>query len=201
MSTDNWERKTLPMDADVELPIDCPDCDRSFDSIRGYNTHYGNAHQPDQVTVYCERCGEEIVRPPKKARGNNFCSFVCQGLWNSKHNPDHNRNTARKGFSSKSMAGATRDQLTLALGNPSWRWMATKYKKDKECELCGESEETLHVHHIIPILSGGTSAEPLLMVLCNPCHLKVESYTLHNIVEYTMVGSLPNEHPIKASSE
>lgn len=61
------------------------------------------------------------------------------------------------------------------LDTPSWKTVRNRYRGD-ECHSCGSTGE-LDLHHIIPILSGGTNGEYNLMTLCPECHGKAEAHT------------------------
>ncbi|MFC7137372.1 HNH endonuclease [Halobaculum litoreum] len=48
--------------------------------------------------------------------------------------------------------------------------------------MCGSEQgaddgRALHVHHIVPVLAGGTSEPWNLITLCAACHRRVETYT------------------------
>jgi len=45
-------------------------------------------------------------------------------------------------------------------------------RDDQECRMCG-SEETLEVHHIIPVSQGGGKDDDNLCTLCNDCHIEI----------------------------
>jgi hypothetical protein len=50
-------------------------------------------------------------------------------------------------------------------------WEATsRYHRNKQdsCEGCGGDPELLH--HVVPLMAGGTSDSDLMMVLCHDCH-------------------------------
>ena len=44
---------------------------------------------------------------------------------------------------------------------------------DSKCQSCGY-KGTVDLHHIIPKNKGGNDNEENLMLLCYPCHLKIE---------------------------
>ena len=46
-------------------------------------------------------------------------------------------------------------------------------RDDYQCRNCGvnDSEEQLHVHHIVPISAGGAHDTTNLATLCKPCHM------------------------------
>ena len=51
--------------------------------------------------------------------------------------------------------------------------LITKY--GNTCSRCGQSFDTLHLHHIIPVVSGGETTENNSLILCASCHRKVHS--------------------------
>lgn len=62
--------------------VECPKCDRSFDSTGSMKYHHNYAHGESiaGVEVTCDNCGKEFRRnPPKtKNRDNIYCSEQCQ---------------------------------------------------------------------------------------------------------------------------
>jgi len=58
---------------------------------------------------------------------------------------------------------------------PSW-WTVRDCARNSECYNCGVSDCKLDVHHIIPIMAGGTNEGWNLMTLCESCHGKAEQY-------------------------
>lgn len=75
----------------------------------------------------------------------------------------------------KSVYDAVKKQL-----RPSFKTVKDEYRDD-ECAMCGEAAEDanrkLDVHHIIPLLSGGTNDEWNMTTLCRACHRKAEAYS------------------------
>lgn len=59
------------------------------------------------------------------------------------------------------------------LHGPSWRTLRKRHRGD-ECEMCGKLDRELHLHHIIPVLSGGTNEPWNFLTLCETCHTAVE---------------------------
>jgi hypothetical protein len=54
-------------------------------------------------------------------------------------------------------------------------WEARRSKvveRDERCQNCGDEgvEETLHIHHIVPIAAGGSHRLSNLAALCSTCH-------------------------------
>ena len=59
-------------------------------------------------------------------------------------------------------------------------WNRLRYalfkKHNYTCERCGRyAKEDLHLHHIIPVKSGGSHNESNLQVLCSDCHYEIHS--------------------------
>lgn len=52
------------------------------------------------------------------------------------------------------------------------KWLRMKKLESGCCELCG-SQMGLEVHHIIPVVCGGTDDERNLIALCRGCHAKL----------------------------
>lgn len=75
----------------------------------------------------------------------------------------------------KSIYDAVKKQL-----RPSFHSVKEEYRKES-CGNCGRTAEetgrTLDVHHIVPLLCGGTNDEWNMMTLCMSCHHKAEWYT------------------------
>lgn len=64
------------------------------------------------------------------------------------------------------------DSVKKQLHGPSWQSIADQHRSDT-CENCGVEGNT-HLHHIIPIMDGGTNEPWNLMTLCPSCHHKAE---------------------------
>lgn len=54
-----------------------------------------------------------------------------------------------------------------------WQQLSSEMRQRGVCRRCGSSVE-LVVHHIIPVRVGGSREKKNLVVLCQPCHPKVE---------------------------
>lgn len=70
----------------------------------------------------------------------------------------------------KSIYDAVKKQLT-----PSFYTVRDDARAD-ECHRCGASGCKLDVHHLVPIMSGGTNDSWNFMTLCESCHRKAESF-------------------------
>jgi predicted transcriptional regulator/uncharacterized C2H2 Zn-finger protein len=80
----------------------------------------------------------------------------------------------------KSIYGAVKKQLH----GPSWDTLRerTRERAGHECEMCGKpsaeiEHRSLDVHHIVPVMCGGTNEAWNRMALCPSCHRKTEIYT------------------------
>lgn len=76
------------------------------------------------------------------------------------------------------------DAVKKQLGSESWGSVRERIREraDHECEACGKpaneiGHRDLDVHHIVPIMCGGTNQEWNLMALCPSCHRAVEVQT------------------------
>lgn len=54
-----------------------------------------------------------------------------------------------------------------------WQQLSARMRENAVCQRCG-SKEHLVVHHIIPVIQGGTREEKNLVVLCTGCHVTIE---------------------------
>jgi len=73
------------------------------------------------------------------------------------------------------------DALKKQLHGPSWETLKKRQRGD-ECKMCGATDD-LHLHHIVPLLSGGTNGPFNLLTLCRSCHTKVESFTRQSFAD------------------
>lgn len=72
------------------------------------------------------------------------------------------------------------DAVKKQLPGPSWNTLKDRYR-ESECAMCGatqdEADRALDVHHIVPLLCGGTNEEWNFITLCMSCHHRAEWYT------------------------
>jgi len=68
------------------------------------------------------------------------------------------------------------DAVKKQLPGPSWRTIRKRHRASK-CEQCGATDQELHLHHIVPLLAGGTNEPWNLMTLCEGCHTTAEWVT------------------------
>jgi 5-methylcytosine-specific restriction endonuclease McrA len=132
------------------------------------------------VTIECEICGEPFDVIPSRADIARCCSEDCSGRWFSKNHRAQNSPLYRGG---ESIYHAVKHSLP----GPSWITVSkdARDRAGRECEWCGRSKAevgvSLHAHHIIPILSGGTNRDGNVIVLCPQCHVRAESFTRERI--------------------
>lgn len=73
------------------------------------------------------------------------------------------------------------DGLRKMMGEESWDTIRARVRErsNHECEMCGrrQPERGLDVHHIVPLVCGGTNDRELLMAMCRSCHQRVERYS------------------------
>jgi len=147
-------------------------CSREcYHEYNSEHSHFNGETNPrysgGKETTTCEFCDETygVYSSRPSAR---FCSTECQYNWMSQ----------RTGSDHPLWRGGTDwyRAVRSALG-PTGRHRQRKENLGDECELCGESESTLVLHHIVPVLAGGTNAEYNYMTLCRGCHSTVEHRT------------------------
>lgn len=169
------------------VEVQCEECGEAFGVVPSregtarfcsmvcVGRHRGRTDNPeDHITeTECEWCGAELSRYDSQLYEKSFCGPSCQGKWISKNGSGANHPQWEGG----------RDiyrAILKRLPGPPW-YEARRIAREStegECELCGETPEIkIPVHHIIPIRSGGTNTQELLMTLCSSCHGKVEQYT------------------------
>lgn len=122
--------------------------------------------------VECSSCGDTLHRKRYYIDKNEhfFCDYQCHGDWRSENMRGNNHPRWKGGQDLYHL-------LRSHISERCWTMMYQEYqKKFNTCEMCG-SEKNIHMHHIIPIMAGGTNDEWNIMPLCSSCHPKVERYT------------------------
>ena len=121
-----------------------------------------------KVSVTCKNCGGESEVVPALEQSTQFCSERCHAEWR----------TGKTGFDSLSYRGSGTSQIYSAvrdlLSEQNWKAIRNDVVNNS-CRLCG-SKKNLHVHHIIPVLAGGTNESWNLITLCQSCHGQAESF-------------------------
>lgn len=121
----------------------------------------------------CLNCSEVIYRNPYELEHSerHFCSNMCQGEW-IHNNP--NQNPHWNGGISINLYKTIRREFN----DVSWSTTRNSVVNDNDvCKMCSTSEQTLQLHHIVPIMSGGMNGKWNYMKLCPTCHRNVEQYT------------------------
>lgn len=124
--------------------------------------------------VECDFCGDStsVYKWQRQEFENNFCDPSCKGKYMSENQIGENNPNWVDG-TTLSWYLMLRRHVT----DQVWRNEIDEViDSDDVCKRCGDSDN-LHLHHIIPILSGGTSAEWNYMKLCESCHPSVEECT------------------------
>lgn len=120
----------------------------------------------DKKSYTCEWCEDVFEKWPSQGE-RRFCSQDCHYKWQS----------SRTGQDHPLWAGGVGwyRAVRSANGPTGWHTQREQHLGD-ECELCGESETTLSLHHIVPVLAGGLNAPWNYMTLCRACHQRAEDY-------------------------
>lgn len=74
------------------------------------------------------------------------------------------------------------------------KYQLKQLKKYKKCANCG-SEENIEIHHIVPLIVGGTNKKSNLVALCQDCHAKIHGLKREgnkNGVSIGMINSAKN---------
>jgi 5-methylcytosine-specific restriction endonuclease McrA len=183
------ETEAHPNHTIKELP--CSNCGKPVETTRkerkDHDNHYCDTecqyegqtgeghHNYNTVSVECVECGSILKREEGSIGSMGaFCDHTCYGDYLSKEWSGQSCPNWRGGLSHT-------DALRKTIDDESWRAKADRARKSagRECELCGDSPDgkKLDVHHIVPMVSGGTNGQWNLMVLCDGCHSTVEAYT------------------------
>jgi len=121
----------------------------------------------ERKTFVCDVCGEKYQVKPANEERTAYCSRECQT--EAKKELYGPKAPQWKGGGTATIYSAVRNGLS----KESWERLRRR-ERGRECENCG-AREGLHLHHIIPVMSGGTNGEWNLMTLCEECHSKADS--------------------------
>lgn len=156
--------------------LESDDCDRSGENSPRWN---GGLE-----TVECAVCGteKEVKAHRVEDYDRHFCRGSCKAEWVSNNfsgdgnpawNGGHDFYTAMRTLVDDNVWTKAREEC--------------RERHNRECAVCGvderELDRKLDVHHIVPVLSGGTNGQYNLIPLCQECHGPVESYT-RDIIKY-----------------
>jgi len=130
----------------------------------------------DRVAVDCENCGDTVEkrRSNYEKYENHYCSVDCR--------TEHMRGMADpKWKGGATLHGTLLRSLSDGTGNWRSKRRGLKEARKPDCQMCGRSQSRnnrgLQLHHIIPVLAGGTNHEDNLMFLCHRCHRTADTYT------------------------
>lgn len=124
------------------------------------------------VSKECEWCGDVFHPQPSQAAESRFCSRECYGEWRSANLQGQDHPRWEGGYRAYN---AVRSQLH----GPSWNTIR-ETQLAESCRVCGRQED-LHLHHLVPLLSGGTNEPWNLMTLCEECHPIAEWFVKNRI--------------------
>lgn len=165
--------------AEFERKRSLADSERHFCS----NECKGKAYRTKE-TVSCANCGTDVERyvADIDRYKNLYCSRDCTHA--------HLRGAAHPNWKGGSgIAVAVRRYLA----GETWRSVRDRVhaSRDGRCRMCGASSSSngrrLQVHHIVPVMAGGSHHRENLMLLCHRCHRKVDTYT-ERVLDYSLAG-------------
>ena len=127
----------------------------------------GNPRWKEYVTLTCEQCGDEFDVKPSHASMREHCSMECKAeTWATLTGQD-NPNWG----GGENLREAVRKQIS----SESWNSIRDRETAD-QCCVCG-TDEDLHLHHIIPLMRGGTNEAWNLLTLCRTHHTHADAFT------------------------
>jgi 5-methylcytosine-specific restriction endonuclease McrA len=148
----------------------------SRECYHGWNKETGalagenNPQYKEPLLLECEQCSCDYEVPPVHSE-SRFCSAECRHDWlRQRTGTDH---PLHQGGYDYYVA------IRQGLSDVGWETLRKEHNAD-ECEMCGAetspNDRDLSLHHILPVLSGGTNEAYNFMTLCEPCHSKAEAY-------------------------
>jgi len=146
------------------------ECYQSWNRDTGALAGENNPQHKEPLTLECEWCDSAYEVPPVH-EDSRFCSAECRHDWMAhRTGPDHPLfNGGHEYYRA----------VRRALGPTGWGTLRQEQLGDK-CDMCGSEESPrgrdLSLHHIIPVMAGGTNHGDNFMTLCEPCHSEAESY-------------------------
>lgn len=179
--------RTLHRECDVcgdEFTIYKSDADRYSGSYCSWDC-WGEEQSVEYPTVECENCGETVKRPPSVVE--RFDTFYCSNECRAVHQTHMNHPMWAGG------RGLT-EAIRSMIGDRPWDDLRSELQttRDGRCRMCGRDSESLHLHHIVPLLAGGTNDPDLLMFLCIACHRRAEAHA-RQVMDHT-VSRLAQEY-------
>lgn len=167
-------------------------CDNTFEDYptrretRGRSEFYcskeckNKGHRSGQW-VNCSWCGSEVYKQEclleemgQYSIDHHFCDKECESEFKK-------ANWVLEGHPNWEGGSYGVNAVRKGLSKNSWRDTARKARErdNHTCQMCGGNEAVRahDVHHIIPVVSGGTNENWNLITLCIPCHRKAEEFT------------------------
>ena len=161
-----------------EPNTDCDNCGRLFYKPPAQkarrDSHYCKRScwkESGGEVIPCDNCGREFYQPNSQLERNdhNYCLRGC--FWEARRR--------------KLWADEQEKYRSILRNAPGLNWEVAKRRARKragnKCESCGtsptENGRALDVHHIVPVLAGGTNYLENLMVFCIGCHRTAEMHT------------------------
>jgi len=175
-------RGRTPPNREPRETLSCDECGDSYEVREGnpenrrfccdtcyFDWQRGRQRSDGPPEHICEWCGDTFERYASPSRSEPVhCSVKCASAAKAQiTGEDHPLYTGGTDYYRAVRRG---------LSETGWRTERKQHLGDG-CELCGDSDVTLALHHIVPVLSGGTNAAYNYMTLCRSCHSTVESYT------------------------
>lgn len=113
------------------------------------------------------------------------CSESLVNYWMGRHDIDARTKSDYRGSRSATYNGGPTGNVYQYIRDSYMDacWVTyTKHMRGAgvECVLCGSTRtggQAMNIHHIVPVMAGGTNGDYNLMPLCKSCHVRVESFT------------------------
>lgn len=123
-----------------------------------------NSNSTGQM-IECEYCGKSKYKANYQLDGRtHFCSVGCKQKYDKENSHPADLVTA----------------VRRSLSKHSWGKVAGDYREENPtCEWCGTNGNMKpDVHHIIPVIVGGTNDDEILMSVCRSCHERMERFVM-----------------------
>ena len=126
--------------------------------------------------VSCSNCGDDIEVNQYRLENysRQYCGVDCwkDSTLHVLSGPDHP--------AWKDVSYRVYNTILRTFGERSWEDIAgaVRSEADYKCQMCGGESEShsLDVHHIVPLLCGGSHFDENLAALCKSCHNRAEHY-------------------------
>jgi len=160
----------------------CPQCKQEFSiprrhlALRKYCSRkcYWESLKTPWINKICQYCGKEFSWHPKhKSKIGKYCSNECS----RKANPPPVRYGPKNNRWNPNLTDEDRNfYKTTYWNNISKQILNRDYHT---CQLCGEEQPMLNVHHKILKCEGGDESSDNLITLCIYCHRQVHDKNLN----------------------